>query len=109
MNDTAKQRYKSKLEAAFIDVEKYLKSSKGSAAAVAPDKNIGRLSRMEAMQDQQMVLEMRRRKKRQLAEIKSALMRIETDQYGRCLFCSSYISQERLDVTPEAQTCVSCS
>lgn len=109
MKNTDLQKFKSKLEVSFLDVERYLKSSAESAAAVAPDKSLGRLSRLEAMQDQQLVLEMRRRKKRQLAEIKSALMKIETNQYGICIYCSSFISHDRLDATPEAQTCVRCS
>ena len=45
------------------EIREYLDKSEDSAAAVAPDKSLGRLSRMEAMQDQQMVLELRRRKK----------------------------------------------
>jgi DnaK suppressor protein len=79
------------------------------AAAVAPDKGLGRLSRMEAMQDQQLVMEMRRRKKRQLVEIKLAISRLEMGNYGTCVFCGKEISPERLEVAPEVQTCMSCS
>ena len=63
----------------------------------------------EAMQDQQLVMEMRRRKKRQLAEIKSALSKLEMGNYGVCVFCNSLISAERLEATPEVQTCIRCS
>ena len=68
-----KDKYFRLLQDSLSEVEGYLKSSEDAAAAVSPDKGLGRLSRMEAMQDQQLVMEMRRRKKRQLAEIKSAL------------------------------------
>jgi len=109
MNKTELEGYRIILENAFEEIGKYLKSSEDSAAVVEPDKSLGRLSRMEAMQDQQLVLEMRRRKKRQLAEIKSALLRVEMNRYGNCIFCGHEISKERLDASPETQTCVKCS
>ena len=103
------KRYQKKLEELVFDIESYLKKSKESAAAVEPDKGLGRLSRMEAMQDQQMVLELRRRKKRQLLDVKNALKRIEQEVYGSCLFCAKTISIDRLDAFPEVQTCVNCA
>jgi DnaK suppressor protein len=102
-------KYKKYLEEALHEVGKYLESSEDAAAAVAPDKGLGRLSRMEAMQDQQLVMEMRRRKKRQLVEIKLAISRLEMGNYGTCVFCGKEISPERLEVAPEVQTCMSCS
>ena len=49
------------LEEEIVD---YLTKSEESAAAVEPDKSLGRLSRMEAMQDQQMVLELRQKEEK---------------------------------------------
>ena len=102
-------KYKKYLDEALHEVGKYLESSEDAAAAVSPDKGLGRLSRMEAMQDQQLVMEMRRRKKRQLVEIKLAISRLEMGNYGTCVFCGKEISPERLEVAPEVQTCMSCS
>ena len=102
-------KYKKYLEEALDEVGKYLESSEDAAAAVAPDKGLGRLSRMEAMQDQQLVMEMRRRKKRQLVEIKLAISRLEMGNYGTCVFCGKEIHPERLEVAPEVQTCMNCS
>ena len=109
MNSCDQHKYLKHLEEALYEVEKYLESSEDAAAAVEPDKGLGRLSRLEAMQDQQLVMEMRRRKKRQLAEIKSAISRLEMGNYGSCIFCGQIISPDRLEVSPEAQTCMRCS
>jgi DnaK suppressor protein len=109
MNLYEQNKYLKCLEEALYEVEKYLESSEDAAAAVEPDKGLGRLSRLEAMQDQQLVMEMRRRKKRQLAEIKSAISRLEMGNYGSCIFCGKEISPERLEVSPETQTCMRCS
>ena len=102
-------RYEKKLLILRSEIEEYLRKSADSAAAVEPDKGLGRLSRMEAMQDQQMVLELRRRKKRQLLDVLNALKRIEKGNFGVCIFCGKEISLERLEAFPEVQTCVVCA
>ncbi len=109
MNPSDLDKYRNKLTELRSEIEDYLKKSEDSAAAVEPDKALGRLSRMEAMQDQQMVLELRRRKKRQLVETGNALSRIEQGNFGFCIFCGKSISPDRLDAFPEVQTCVNCA
>lgn len=109
MDSEELKHYHEKLRKLSFQIEGYLQKSKDSAAAVEPDKGLGRLSRMEAMQDQQMVLELRRRKKRQLLEVGNALSRIEQNSYGYCIFCAELISRDRLDAFPEVQTCVNCA
>jgi hypothetical protein len=50
------------LQESLEEIEQYLAKTAESAEAVFPDKGLGRLSRMEAMQDQQLILAARRRK-----------------------------------------------
>ena len=109
MNEDRKKFFLGILGGKLTEVEKYLGDSLESAEAVSPDKSIGRLSRMEAMQDQQLVLEMRRRKKRQLVEIRSALDRLQNGGFGYCILCQKEIGVDRLEAFPEVPTCVSCS
>ena len=52
MNESEKARFRDKLKTLLSEIEEYLEKSKDSAEAVSPDKGLGRLSRMEAMQDQ---------------------------------------------------------
>jgi len=109
MNHEKLGKFQKELNVLRKEITDYLKKSEDSAAAVEPDKGLGRLSRMEAMQDQQMVLELRRRKKRQLLEVGNALKRIEQGNFGKCMFCGKEISHERLEAFPEVQTCMSCA
>jgi methionine synthase II (cobalamin-independent) len=51
------------LQEPLEEIEQYLAKTAESAEAVSPDKGLGSLSRMEAMQDQQLTLAARRRKK----------------------------------------------
>jgi RNA polymerase-binding transcription factor DksA len=41
-------------------------------------------------------------------ELQSALKRIETGVYGRCLDCGGLIAPQRLRALPEASRCVTC-
>lgn len=109
MNHEKLGKFQKELNDLRKEITDYLKKSEDSAAAVEPDKGLGRLSRMEAMQDQQLVLELRRRKKRQLLEVGNALKRIEQGSFGKCIFCGKEISYERLEAFPEVQTCMSCA
>ena len=101
--------YRKQLEESLVEIEQYLQKTEESAEAVSPDKGLGRLSRMEAMQDQQLILEARRRKKMQKIAVQAALQRIENGQFGTCIFCGNAIALDRLEVAPESSTCVNCS
>jgi RNA polymerase-binding transcription factor len=45
----------------------------------------------------------------ELAEIESALNRIETGSYGRCEVCGAQIAAERLAARPATRRCVRCA
>jgi DnaK suppressor protein len=81
------ERYRRPLEESLVEIEQYLQKTEESAEAVSPDRGLGRLSRMEAMQDQQLILEARRRKKMQKVSVQSALQRMDNGQFGCCIFC----------------------
>ena len=70
---------------------------------------VGRLSRMEAMQAQQMARETARRRQVQLQKIASALGRIDSGDYGFCLACGEPINPARLDIDPASARCINCA
>ena len=87
MTDPKNQEaHRKTLQDSLEEIEEYLNKTEESAEAVSPDKSLGRLSRMEAMQDQQLILEARRRKKMQKVAVLSALQRIENGQFGIVYF-----------------------
>jgi DnaK suppressor protein len=69
---------------------------------------VGRLSRIDAMQGQQMALEASRRRQAQLAKIEGALRRIESDTYGDCFVCGEEIDPRRLAIDPTNTRCPGC-
>ncbi|MGD9852377.1 MAG: TraR/DksA family transcriptional regulator [Nitrospirales bacterium] len=87
-------------------------SSSGQEAAkpVELDQTtIGRVSRMDALQDQAMAQAAQQRRLIQLQRIESALHRIENSQFGWCMKCGEEIARKRLDVDPTAPLCINCA
>jgi len=44
-----------------------------------------------------------------ITEIERAMESIDAGTYGRCNLCGNYIAEERLDVMPDANICMSCA
>lgn len=101
---------KDKLQQMQLDLKDLEQSLKASSATVMLDQNsVGRLSRMDAMQAQQMALEAERRRKINIIQIDLALKRIDNDDYGYCSVCDDEIILGRLHIDPAATKCVKCS
>ena len=80
-----------------------------AASTVTLDQSkVGRLSRMDALQAQQMAQETVRRRKLQLQKIDNALRRIESGDYGDCFKCGEEIAEARLNFDPASTRCVGC-
>lgn len=70
---------------------------------------IGRLSRMDAMQQQAMEDETSRRRDQEIGRIAAALQRIEEDDFGYCSVCEEPIAPKRLENDPATPLCVNCA
>ena len=69
---------------------------------------VGRLSRIEAIQNQGFTRDLHERERLQLDQVSAALQRIENGSYGLCTSCREPIRFERLVVFPETRTCNGC-
>jgi DnaK suppressor protein len=84
-------------------------SKEGSQPVELDQTRMGRLSRMDAMQQQAMTLELDRRGQQELRQIEGALRRIESGEFGDCGECGEEISLGRLKVNPTATRCIKCA
>ena len=71
--------------------------------------SVGRLSRMDAMQAQQMALETSRRREMHAEKIEGGLRRIESGYYGYCFYCEEEIDYRRLETDPTNTWCLKCA
>lgn len=71
--------------------------------------SVGRLSRIDQMQMQEMARAAERRRELDLQRIEAALRRIDKGDYGLCIVCDEPIARKRLEADPAAPTCVRCA
>jgi len=90
------------------EFEALLGSAGEQAKPVDLDAPMGRLSRMDAMQQQSMAKANRETAKRRLQQIEAALLRFANDDYGECRECEEPIGFARLKASPESLFCRNC-
>ena len=100
--------FRAALDTLEADLRVQLASSEQGARPVDLDEPIGRLSRMEAMQQQSMTQANRRAAQLRLQQVEAARTRIDRDEYGECAECGEAIGFKRLVVRPEAPLCIGC-
>jgi len=110
MNPAKIEQIKLKLHQQKIELEELEVSFKESSQPVELDQSkVGRLSRMDAMQGQQLAIEAARRRQLQLLNIEAAFRRLESDEFGFCVECGEEIDSRRLDFDPANSLCIVCA
>ena len=90
------------------DLEQLLRSTRESTKPVDLDEPIGRLTRMDAIQQQKMSAANRRTHDIRLKQVKQALAAMNSDRYGLCRRCEDPIGFPRLEARPESPYCLDC-
>jgi RNA polymerase-binding transcription factor DksA len=78
-------------------------------AAVAVDVAIGRLSRLDSMQMEEVRKDATRRRNERIHLLQQAVHKTDDGSYGQCEGCGESIAYERLEASPEVILCGSCA
>ena len=101
------------LHADLLELQATLKAQMSapsdSAETVDLEQPIGRLSRIDAMQQQKMVQAQRGRIKVRLSQIAMAIRAWDDGDYGDCRTCGECVGYARLKAQPESPLCVTCA
>jgi len=108
MTENEVESYRAVLLQRQAEAQEQLASLKEWCEPVAPNEAIGRLSRQDAMQDQQMALAQRKELELRQTRIMTALKRLDAGTFGLCVMCKQPIDPRRLEMVPESPTCVPC-
>lgn len=108
MDQSTQDSFRSVIDTRLRDIDAELNLADDSTQPIAPDVAVGRLSRLDSMQMQQIALASKRRLEDERARLHEALGRIDRGTFGRCLQCGNDISLERLQHQPDAVACVPC-
>jgi len=82
---------------------------KGTSPVELDQARIGRLSRMDAMQQQEISKAAARLTDMERQRINTALIRMQADEYGYCIICENDIAEGRLRFDPSVLICISCA
>ena len=103
------QELHSLLLANRVKLEQQLQDGESATDVVVLDQtSVGRVSRVDAMQQQSMAVSTRANAQTNLRKIIAALKRIDADDYGFCSKCDQSIEFKRLRVQPQASYCLNC-
>lgn len=110
MDKAGVESFRAQLLQQQADLEAIAEISAQSTGTVVLDQSsVGRLSRMDAMQQQQMAKESEHRRQQQLVRIAAALRRIDADEFGECYVCGEDIDPRRLAIDPTNTRCINCA
>ena len=97
-----------RLRALRTELQQQLESTDGDQKPVSLGLPIGRLTRMDAMQQQSMAKSNRRDNELRLGQVRAALEAVESGEFGTCVRCEEPVGYGRLHARPEARLCLPC-
>lgn len=104
------QALRHQLEARLAELESADGARRDAASTVELDQaQTGRLTRMDALQQQAMAQASNRRAQLEKQRIHGALRRLAEGTYGDCLRCEEPIQPGRLAADPAATLCITCA
>lgn len=107
LSDAQRGELQGRLEGLVEELEALLALSREGTRPVALDQAaVGRISRVDAIQQQQMAASGRRRAEARLRLVRAALA---NEDYGACRRCDEPIGYGRLTARPETSHCVDCA
>ena len=109
MTPEEKNTIRQEIEKRIEEAEKVSKTLKKQTEPVPPSVAIGRLTRMDAIQQKKMAESNLKSNEVLISNLKKALEKLDEPDFGVCMVCKQNIPIERLFIVPEAKVCVPCA
>ena len=110
MNDAEMTQMRRQIMERLAEIEAENALGRDAQSVVTLDQqSVGRLSRMDALQNQAMAKAQQTRRDTERLRLEHALRRMDEDEYGWCEDCGDDIAIARLRLDPAATLCVSCA
>lgn len=101
--------FRRRLETELAHVRETLAQAGVSAGTVTLDQSsVGRLSRMDALQQQAMAAQAQERLRIRVRRIEAALDRVQAGTFGACCQCGGAVEPERLQLDATTVCCGDC-
>ena len=109
MDITQKAEIRDKIEADIRKTSDAIVGYEEMSQPVAPENSIGRISRMDAINNKSVTEAALRTAKKKLSALQLALSRIDDPDFGVCGQCKNPIAIKRILFRPESKFCVRCA
>ena len=93
----------------IFETELLVKEYQELTKPVAPDVAIGRISRMDAINNKSITEAALRQSEEKLRNLQQVLSKIDDKDFGLCLKCHRPIPLGRILIRPESLYCVNCA
>lgn len=104
-----KEKIKHAILKEISKTERLINDYKEMSQPVEPDSAIGRISRMDAINNQSVTEASLRQAEEKLKNLNRVLARIDTRDFGTCQKCGKEIHIRRIMLRPESLLCVDCA
>ena len=98
-----------KIEEEIRKTESLILDYKEQSKPVTLDNSIGRISRMDAINNKSITESALRQAETKLSKLHRAMDSIEKPDFGRCIKCHQPIPIGRILLMPESNKCVNCA
>lgn len=109
MFEANKHEIRTRIEQEIRKTEQQVKEYKELTKPVEPENAIGRISRMDAINNKSVTEAALRKAKEKLEKLRLAFSKIDDPEFGICIKCKKAIPIGRILIVPQARTCVKCS
>ena len=104
-----KENIENQIKEKIEKLEKEILTLKDLTKPIAPDCAIGRVSRMDAINNKSVNEATLRKKEVQLKALNETLLHLDDPNFGKCIRCGREIPLGRIMLMPESKKCVVCA
>ena len=109
MNQSDKIKIQEKISQEIEKTTNNILKYKKMCKPIAPDDSIGRVSRMDAINNKSVLEAALRKAENKLKKLKIVKTEIHNINFGFCIKCKNPIPVPRLILIPESKNCVNCA
>tara|TARA_Y100001968_G_C19395584_1_gene738118 strand:+ start:1210 stop:1542 length:333 start_codon:yes stop_codon:yes gene_type:complete len=109
MNEEDKCKIVRKIKDDILETKKKIEKYSSLSKPIAPENSIGRVSRMDAINNKSIVESALRESEKKLNDLKYIESQINEANFGTCSNCKTSIPFGRIIFQPQSRYCVNCA
>ena len=109
MNKEEKQEVKKRIQSEMKKTQLSIDDYKELTKPISPENAIGRVSRMDAINNKSVVEAALRKAKEKYRKLKLVLDKVGDSDFGLCLHCGNPIPIGRILLMPQSRLCMNCA